>query len=76
MLFHNRSREFFILIAALALMTACASTESQPDLTTDLDATMDTLVTTQWLSQHLDDPDLVVLDCTVSVEPKTTASES
>jgi thiosulfate/3-mercaptopyruvate sulfurtransferase len=29
---------------------------------------MDTLVTTEWLSQHLDDPDLVVLDCTVRVE--------
>jgi thiosulfate/3-mercaptopyruvate sulfurtransferase len=27
---------------------------------------MDTLVTTQWLSRHLDDPDLVLLDCTVS----------
>ena len=26
---------------------------------------MDTLVTTEWLSRHLDDPDLVVLDCTV-----------
>jgi thiosulfate/3-mercaptopyruvate sulfurtransferase len=26
---------------------------------------MDTLVTTDWLSQHLDDLDLVVLDCTV-----------
>jgi thiosulfate/3-mercaptopyruvate sulfurtransferase len=30
---------------------------------------MDTLVTTEWLSQHLDDPDLVVLDCTVRTEP-------
>jgi thiosulfate/3-mercaptopyruvate sulfurtransferase len=30
---------------------------------------MDTLVTTDWLSQHLDDPDLVVLDCTVAMEP-------
>ncbi len=29
---------------------------------------MDTLVTTEWLSEHLDDPDLVVLDCTVLVE--------
>ena len=29
---------------------------------------MDTLVTTDWLSQHLDDPDLVVLDCTVRTE--------
>ncbi len=26
---------------------------------------MDTLVTTEWLNQHLDAPDLVVLDCTV-----------
>ena len=30
---------------------------------------MDTLVTTDWLSQHLNDPDLVVLDCTVIVKP-------
>lgn len=27
---------------------------------------MDTLVTTEWLNQHLDDPDLMVLDCRVS----------
>jgi len=31
---------------------------------------MDTLVTTDWLSQHLDDPDLVVLDCTVCQQPE------
>jgi len=30
---------------------------------------MDTLVTTEWLSQHLDDPDLVLLDCTVTTIP-------
>jgi thiosulfate/3-mercaptopyruvate sulfurtransferase len=29
---------------------------------------METLVTADWLSQHLDDPDLVVLDCTVRTE--------
>jgi len=66
--FHRCSREFFVLIAALALMTACAGSISQPDLTIGVDATMDTLVTAEWLSQHLDDPDLVVLDCTVRVE--------
>ena len=60
---HRRARRLFILIAALALITGCAGSKSQPD------ATMDTLVTAQWLSQHLDDPDLVVLDCSVSVEP-------
>ena len=30
------------------------------------------LVTAEWLSQHLDDPDLVVLDCTVTIEPDET----
>jgi 3-mercaptopyruvate sulfurtransferase SseA len=34
-------------------------------MTTIEQSRMDTLVTTDWLSQHLDDPDLVVLDCTV-----------
>ena len=31
---------------------------------------MDTLVTAEWLSQHLDDPDLVLLDCTVCTIPE------
>lgn len=30
---------------------------------------MDTLVTADWLSQHINDPDLVVLDCTVVTMP-------
>jgi thiosulfate/3-mercaptopyruvate sulfurtransferase len=29
---------------------------------------MDTLVTTEWLSEHLSDPDLLVLDCSVHTE--------
>ena len=33
-----------------------------------VDDTMDSLVTAEWLSRHLDDPNLVVLDCTVHVE--------
>jgi len=31
---------------------------------------MDTLVTTEWLNKHLDDPDLVLLDCTVCTIPE------
>lgn len=31
---------------------------------------MDSLVTTEWLSQQLDDPNLVLLDCTVNQEPE------
>ncbi len=61
--FHNRPRSLFILIATLAIVTGCTSTQSEPD------ASMDSLVTARWLSQHLDDPDLVVLDCNVSVRP-------
>ena len=30
---------------------------------------MDTLVNSEWLSQHLDDPDLVLLDCSVCTLP-------
>jgi thiosulfate/3-mercaptopyruvate sulfurtransferase len=36
---------------------------------------MDKLVTTDWLSQHIDDSDLVVLDCTVSVRPDPTSDK-
>jgi thiosulfate/3-mercaptopyruvate sulfurtransferase len=61
--FQHCSRKLVVVIAALALVTGCASSKSQPD------AMMDTLVTAQWLSEHIDDPDLVVLDCTVVVEP-------
>ena len=35
---------------------------------------MDTLVTTEWLSRHLDAPDLVVLDCTVCTIPEDNGS--
>jgi len=70
---HLCSRKLFILIAALAVMTACADSGPQPDLAVAENAQQpapitDTLVTTQWLSLHLDDPDLVVLDCSVRVE--------
>jgi thiosulfate/3-mercaptopyruvate sulfurtransferase len=54
------------LLAALSLVTACAGPDREPvagDATT-----MGTLVTAEWLSEHLGDPDLVVLDCTVVVK--------
>ena len=30
---------------------------------------MDTLVTSGWLKEHINDPDLVILDCTVVTVP-------
>jgi thiosulfate/3-mercaptopyruvate sulfurtransferase len=50
----------------LALSSACAQPGQQPPV--EKLAPMETLVTTEWLSQHLDDPDLVVLDCSVHIE--------
>lgn len=74
MRFNSCSRELVTLVAAVALMTACAGANSPATSSRRLDAdqpppSMDTLVTTEWLNQHLDDPDLVVLDCTVRMEP-------
>jgi thiosulfate/3-mercaptopyruvate sulfurtransferase len=64
------SRKLFVLIVGLALTIACAGPQPQPDQATSAEQLppIDTLVTTEWLSRHLDDPDLVVLDCTVRVE--------
>lgn len=63
----ERSTRLLILTAALALVTACGTLKSQPEAR--VRPAMDTLVTAEWLSQHLNDPDLVVLDCTVRMQP-------
>ena len=60
---HEKIKTPSVLIAAMVLATACA------DSTTRDESAMDTLVTPEWLAEHLADPDLVVLDCTVLVEP-------
>jgi thiosulfate/3-mercaptopyruvate sulfurtransferase len=65
--YHRCPRLLSILVVASLFVAADGWSESQTDLATD--EAMDTLVTTEWLSQHLDDPDLVVLDCTVRVMP-------
>lgn len=64
MSFRYHSNGFLILIAAFVLVAAQATAQTQTD------REMGTLVTAEWLSQHLDDPDIVVLDCTVHVVPK------
>ncbi len=66
MSFHHGPLRFFIPVAALLLIAVAARAESPVDLA--VDDGMSTLVTTEWLSRHLEDPDLVVLDCTVRME--------
>jgi len=67
------TRQLFVLTAALAFVTACAAPDPQTEATiaqqdVQTAPAIDSLVSAQWLSDHLDDPDLVVLDCTVKVE--------
>jgi thiosulfate/3-mercaptopyruvate sulfurtransferase len=66
---HHSARRRLGLIAACLLVTACSESGEQAELASSADAGMDTLVTAEWLGEHLGDPDLVVLDCTVMVEP-------
>jgi thiosulfate/3-mercaptopyruvate sulfurtransferase len=68
MSFRHFSKLILAPTAALFLIAACSSTSDQLTAATDPDVTMDTLVTAEWLSQHIDDPDLVVLDSTVLIE--------
>jgi len=56
------------IIAALSLSTACTKSDEQLEVASIVDPKMDSLVSAEWLSEHLNDPDLVVLDCTVMVE--------
>ena len=67
------ARRLFALVAVLAFGLGCGNVQTEPARQADRDIAppppaIDTLVTTQWLSEHLEDPDLVVLDCTVVVE--------
>jgi len=63
---HLRLGKSLILVAALVLSCACAQPGQPPAV--EQPPPMDSLVSTDWLSRHLDDPDLVVLDCSVRVE--------
>ncbi len=53
----------------MLFLGACTTTGMQTDATSSARPPMDSLVTAQWLNAHIDDPDLVVLDCTVLVQP-------
>jgi len=59
-------KKFMIMIPMGLLIYGCSSTKS--DESDNHHPPMDALVSTEWLSEHLDDPDLVVLDCTTLVK--------
>ena len=67
------SRRIVAVIAAVALTAGCGVTQSESEVSAAKPVehqapAIDSLVTAGWLSEHLDEADLVVLDCTVMVE--------
>lgn len=61
-------KAFFLFIASCAFLSAC-SPQNEPTTTVDASQPpMDSLVSAEWLQAHIDDPDLVVLDCSVTIE--------
>jgi thiosulfate/3-mercaptopyruvate sulfurtransferase len=67
------SKNAFALLTMVLLVVACGGPSSPTDSpapapSVEVAAFPDSLVTTEWLSEHLDDPDVVLLDCTVSVQ--------
>ena len=72
MRFSQSSVSVLALIALVSLAAGCGGPDTptgapSPEPMVELAALPDSLVTTEWLAAHLDDPDLVVLDCTVKV---------
>ena len=57
------------LLVVVPFMTACSETDGPTVSVEPTTEPMDSLVTVEWLSQHLRDPDLVILDSTVHVVP-------
>ncbi len=70
MLYHNQSSKLSILAVVLILFASSVMADSQPGSTAG--DNKKTLVTTEWLSQHLNDTDLVILDCTVYMVPDSS----
>jgi len=60
-------RAFALIVLSLAALGA-AYPSARADSHAGAADELDTLVSARWLHQHLHDPDLVVLDCTVVVE--------
>lgn len=64
---HQTTQRFTKLIIMMFVAVFSSQALAQDKLVLGVDAELGTLVTTEWLSEHLDDPDLVILDCTVQV---------
>lgn len=65
---HFMSRRILVPVTAMAILAACSPAHEQAGDFASTGPEMESLVSATWLSQHIDEPDLVVLDCTVKIE--------
>ena len=68
MLIPTRLRTACPGIVATLLLAACSNGGNEAAESPAANAEMDSLVSASWLAEHLDDPDLVVIDCSVVIE--------
>lgn len=69
MSFRHRLLTLLAVSATLVVLSACTHEDDQADAVEESDTAMDSLVSAAWLGEHLDDPDLVIIDATVLVKP-------
>ncbi|MBT8108426.1 MAG: sulfurtransferase [Gammaproteobacteria bacterium] len=61
-------------ITGLAILGGCSDTTSPQEIVDEPAPTMDSLVTAEWLKEHIGDPDLIVIDASVIVKPDDAGS--
>ena len=61
-------KPFLSVISLLILIVGCSDQSTNPNVNDKIVFQMDSLVTTQWLSENLNTPDLVVLDSSVFIK--------
>jgi len=64
----QHARYLIALISVFTLATACSKSNTHSNAVREAKPPMEALVSTEWLSEHLEDPDLVVLDSTVLID--------
>jgi thiosulfate/3-mercaptopyruvate sulfurtransferase len=74
----SQKRRLNSCLLAMALTVLATSTEAAEPagIAADGAGAMDTLVSAEWLLEHLDDPDLVVIDATVVIEQDESGMRS
>ena len=68
MFFSSASKAITALVLSLFVTVSCSRSHDPSSVSHTAEHSMDSLVTAEWLHANLDDPDLVVLDASVTIE--------